>query len=60
MYSREGVTQGYPLAIIDCGIGILQLIKTPKRELPELTQTWYSENTRALVTFTIIKEFVLL
>ena len=51
------MTQGDPLAAIAYGIGILPLIKNLKREIPDATQPWYSENTGALGTFARIETY---
>ena len=40
LHSKEGVTQGDPLAMIAYRIGILPLIKNLKREIPDVTQPW--------------------
>ena len=48
LHSKEGVTQGYPLAIILYGINILPLIKNLKREIPDVTKHWYVDDTKAL------------
>ena len=46
------MTKGDPLAIIAYGISILTLIKNIKREIPDVTQTWYTGDIRALRIFT--------
>ena len=51
MHIREGVSQGYPLAMITYGTGILLLIKNPKSEFPDVYQTWYAGDDSALGTF---------
>ena len=51
MHSREGVTQGGPLAMIAYGIGIITHIKNLKREIPDVTQPWYADDARALGMF---------
>ena len=48
MHIREGVTQGYPLAMVPYGIGVLPLIKRLKVEYPDVTQTWYAEDAGAI------------
>ena len=50
LHSREGVTQGGPIAMIAYGIGILPLIKYLKWEIPDVTQPWYADNAGALGT----------
>ena len=57
MHSREGVTQGDPLATIAYSIGILPLIKNLKRELHDVTQTRYVDNDRELGTFARIDTY---
>ena len=57
MQSREGVTQGYPIAMIAYGIGTLPLIKNIKWEIPDVTQPWYADNDRALGTFARIETY---
>ena len=49
--SREGVTQGGPLAMIVYGIGILPLIKNLERAIPDVTHPWYTDDAGALGTF---------
>ena len=51
LHSREGVTQGDPLAMITYGIGILPFIKNLKQEISDITQPWYADDARALDTF---------
>ena len=45
------MTQGDPLAMIAYGIGILPLIKNPKRAIPDVTQPWYTDDAGDLGTF---------
>ena len=49
------MTLGDPLAMIAYSIGVLLLIKLPKEEFTDLTQTWYADDASALGTFTNIK-----
>ena len=49
--------QGYTLAIIAYGIGILSLIKNLKRMIPEFTQPWYADDSGALGTFTRLETY---
>ena len=51
---KEGVAQGGPIAIIAYGIVILPPINNLKRQIPDVTQTWYADDTGALCTFVII------
>ena len=55
MHSREGMTQGYPLAMFAYGIDVLPVIKWLKAEDPEITQPWYADYASALGMFVIIK-----
>ena len=52
-----GVTQGDPLAMITYGIGILPLINNIKREIPDVTQPWYADNSGALGMFARIETY---
>jgi hypothetical protein len=40
MFSREGVTQGHPIAMFCYGIGILPMVRQLKAIYPELKQPW--------------------
>ena len=51
LHSREGETQGDPLAMVACGICIFQLIQNMKAEFTDVSQTWYAGNLGALDTF---------
>ena len=51
MLGMEGVTQGYPFAMVTYGIGVLPLIKFPKVAYPDVTKPWYDENGGALGMF---------
>ena len=57
LHSKEGVTQGCPLAMITSRIVVLPLIKNIKWEIPNITHTWYGDNTGASGTFTIIETY---
>ena len=48
LHIREGMTQEYPLDMLAYGIGVLQLIKQPKAEYPDVTQPCYTGNMGAL------------
>ena len=50
-HSREGVTQGDPLAMIVYGIRIITFIKNIKREIPDVTYPWYADNAGFLGPF---------
>ena len=51
LQSIEGVTQRDPLAMITYRIVILPLINNLKREIPDVTQTWYADYAGVLGTF---------
>ena len=55
--SKEGVTQRDPLKIIVYRIGILPLINNIKREIPDVTQPWYADNSGALGMFARIETY---
>ena len=43
--------------MIAYGIGILPLIKNLKREIPDVTQPWYVDNTKALGMFARLETY---
>ena len=45
--SKEGATQGDPLAMVMCGLGLLPLIRILKAEVPDLHQPWYADDAGA-------------
>ena len=47
MHSKEGVTQGNPLAMIPYGIGVLPLIREIRGAHPQVTQPWYMDDAGA-------------
>ena len=51
LHSREGVNQGYPLAMLAYGIVVLQLKKQLKAAYFDVTQPWYADDADALYTF---------
>jgi hypothetical protein len=51
IFSKEGVTQGDPIAMFCYGIGILPMIKHLKTLYPDLKQPWYADDAGALGSF---------
>ena len=49
--------KGDPLEMISYGIGILPLIKNLKWDIPDVTQTWYADDSRSLSMFAIIETY---
>ena len=47
LYSKEGMTQGDPLAMIAYGIGVLPLIRDLRRSHTRVTQPWYADDAGA-------------
>ena len=45
LFSKEGVTQRYPLAILEYGLGILPLIQELLKAHPDFTQPWYADES---------------
>ena len=58
IHSRDGMMQGYHIAMISYGIGILPLIKTLKRAIPDGTQPWYADDSGALGTFARVETYI--
>ena len=50
-HSKEGVTQGYPLAMIAYITGVLPLIRELHYSHPRFTQPWYADDAGAGGTF---------
>ena len=44
LHSKEGLTQGDPLAMIAYGIGVPPLIRDLRRDHPYVTQPWYADD----------------
>ena len=57
IHSREGVTKGDPLPMVDYGIGIIPLMKCLKLMFPDVTQPWYSDYYGALGTFDNLEKY---
>eukprot|EP00978_Attheya_sp_CCMP212_P024974 scaffold79458_cov43-Attheya_sp.AAC.1 len=54
--SREGVTQGDPMAMVAYGLMLLPLIKLLKKEYPDVSQPWYADDAGAGGSFTAIRK----
>jgi hypothetical protein len=57
IFSREGVTQGDPLAMVAYGLLLLPLIRDLKRELPDVNQPWYADDSGAGGNFAGIRSY---
>ena len=55
LHSKEGVTQGDPLAMITYGIGVLPLIRELREAHPRVTQPWYADEAGAGGTFSKVQ-----
>jgi hypothetical protein len=55
--SKEGVTQGDPLAMAAYGILLLPLIRQLKREIPEVSQPWYADDAGAGGNFDSLRRY---
>ena len=51
LHSKEGVTQGDPLAMIAYGIGVLPLIRVLRSDHLQVYQPWYADDAGAGGTF---------
>ena len=47
LHSKEGMTQGDPLAMITYGIGVLPLIRYLRRDHLHVIQPWYADDAGA-------------
>ena len=56
LHSKEGVTQGYPLAMIAYRIRVLPLIRELQDAHPRVTQPWYADEMGAGGEFRHIQE----
>jgi hypothetical protein len=54
-FSKEGVAQGDPLAMVVYGLGILPLILQLKEEFPSVSQQWYAGDAGAGAKFADIR-----
>ena len=50
IHSREGVTQGNPLAMIAYGILPLPMIRILRKEFPDIFQPWYVDDGAGMVS----------
>lgn len=53
--SKEGVTQGDPLAMIAYGLGLLPLIRQLKTEFLHAFQPWYADDSAVAAKFDVIQ-----
>jgi hypothetical protein len=44
MLSKEGVTQGYPFAMLLYGVALTPLARSLREAVPEAPQPWYADN----------------
>ena len=56
LFSKEGVTQGAPLTMVEYGLGILPLIRELWKSYPGVTKTWYADDAGAGGTFEGIRQ----
>ena len=54
--SREGVTQGDPMAMVAYGLMLLPLIIQLKKEHPDVDQPWYADDAGAGGSFQAIRK----
>jgi hypothetical protein len=45
--SKEGATQGDPLAMVMCGVGLLPLVRILKKAVSDVHQPWHADDTGA-------------
>ena len=57
LLSKEGVTQGDPLAMIAYGIGLLPLIRHQKQFVSTLHQSWYADDASAAGKLELIRDY---
>jgi hypothetical protein len=58
LLSKEGVTQGCPLAMVAFGLAVMPLVRQLKREVHQVHQAWYADDAAADADFTSIKIFM--
>ena len=56
LFSKEGVTQGDPLAMVAYGLGILPLILELRTAHPSVTHLWYADDAWVGGTFGGIRQ----
>ena len=57
IHSKEGVTQGDPLAMFCYRIGVIPLILGLLKEFPNLFQPWYADDAAAGGKFADLKKY---
>ena len=58
LYSKEGVTQEYPLAMITYGLGILPIIQDLRSTHSRVAQPWYNDDAGAGGNFAGIRRHI--
>ena len=53
--SREGVTQGDPLAMLGYSIAIMPMVRQLKHSFPNIMSIWYADNAGGMGPFEDIK-----
>ena len=56
LHSKEGLTQGYPLSMIEYGIGFLPLIRELRSAHLRVTKPWYADDAGAGGTFQQVQD----
>ena len=57
LFSKEGCTQGDPLAMIVYGIGMLPLVELLELNIPEIVQPWYADDAGAAGNYEHIEKY---
>ena len=55
LHSKEGATQGDPIAMITYGMGTPPLIRDLQTAYPGINQPWYADDSEAGGTFDVIR-----
>ena len=57
LYSRTGVTQGCPIAMLAYGLGLLPLIRDLKHQYTSLFHSWYADDGAAAGRLQVLAQF---